>query len=318
MTEAERELFQAASECDPNRLRNALLAEVDVSAADDDGDTALHLIVSQMPNAERDFFLSCLDILLMFGPNVNLSNKLGNTPLHVVIYESNTDNSECRIRALNIAGLLIEHTANVNSRNHEGLMPVHFAFWRQCYGFLDLHTAEGGKIEDSLFVPPFPFIMSGLNGIQRLLSLDLKPRTVAANAIAARYRHFEVDINQRRARREVLAQLLEAGLNSRTELGYRGDRLLHTICRSLTEIDDIRLLMGYRANKDVNKKNKDGDNPLHLYLRRPFDDSFSSPSHAGIQLFKMHGADIDEPDSLGITPRNAIQKRGLNQEDERI
>ncbi len=78
-----KELFTAAKNFDLKRLQGLLENPiVDVNIQDVDGNTALHMAASRLPEYNNDG-ADCVDLLTSRKANVNTQNNVGDTPLHV-------------------------------------------------------------------------------------------------------------------------------------------------------------------------------------------------------------------------------------------
>ncbi|KAG8186159.1 hypothetical protein JTE90_022745 [Oedothorax gibbosus] len=96
----------------PNILRN--IAKLDVLGTDQDGNTQLHLVLSDLKLDEN-----VVKELLDLGAPVNAENNLGQTPLHYALLHQNGE--------LPIIKLLVSKKANVNKDDEEGFGPLVYA-----------------------------------------------------------------------------------------------------------------------------------------------------------------------------------------------
>jgi ankyrin repeat protein len=78
--------------------------------------SALHIAASRSNDARS---LSCLELLLKSGANVNKTCKDVGTPLHVSVRTRRHDT--------NVVELLLEHEAEPNAKDHHGNSPLHHA-----------------------------------------------------------------------------------------------------------------------------------------------------------------------------------------------
>ena len=256
---ATQEMFEAVRNYSPDRLIMAIINGVDINAFDNTGERALHILLSRVSGS--DDWLSCLNLFLGTGVDVNAANDAGDSALHVVFCENNTRSEQDRIRALKVADVLIEHGADVNACNAKGEMPVHRAIWRQCYDFYKTHI-KYGELDESMLVPGPGYNLNGWpERLILLLDSGLRPGTLAAEAMADRYRKIYYP-SDKSIRPKVLKLLLEAGMDPCSIVGNCGDTLLHVTCRSTTATDDICLLV--EAGADVKQKNDKGETPLQM------------------------------------------------------
>lgn len=110
--EGRTELFYAAEQDDPVRLRHCLDKGANINARDHRGETALHV-------AARGFCLNAASFLLAAGAQVDLSDQQGNTPLYHAVFNAAGRGEMIR--------LLIAAGANQKHRNRYGLSPLDMA-----------------------------------------------------------------------------------------------------------------------------------------------------------------------------------------------
>jgi ankyrin repeat protein len=101
-------LYSAAKAASERVLRLLVKHGVDVNSADEEGWTALHLVVKSDSRFENR--VACVQLLLNGGANVNERNREGDTPLLLAVARRNHY----------ISKLLVERGADVRHRNHRG------------------------------------------------------------------------------------------------------------------------------------------------------------------------------------------------------
>lgn len=79
------------------------------------------LLASQVHNSKS---LKIMKYILQRGANPNTFDKMGNTPLHLVINKTLSD-ADNKIKMIS---LLVEFGAHLNQKNNEGNLPQHFVF----------------------------------------------------------------------------------------------------------------------------------------------------------------------------------------------
>jgi hypothetical protein len=112
-TAGERALLDAARAGDQARLEEVLDQGVSASARDEDGKTALHLVLTaaQQPEASR---LAALNVLLAKGADANVKDAQGVTPLHLAAAAGEAALVEA----------LMSHGANVNVEDASHRTPL--------------------------------------------------------------------------------------------------------------------------------------------------------------------------------------------------
>jgi hypothetical protein len=114
------QLHSACIECIIDRCSEGMLTEILEQCKQDGLDLNTHDEHGRIPliEAAKHGNEAALRLLLQYGVDVNITNVMGNTPLHVLIERasSNSKFKECAI-------LLIQHGANLNQTNIDGDSP---------------------------------------------------------------------------------------------------------------------------------------------------------------------------------------------------
>ena len=111
-------LHQAAREVDSTVLGRLCDLGVDVTATDTEGRTALHMIGEKTENL-RDI-LSCIELLVTQGADVNHVSSAGATPLHDICSRPGSDPHMA-------VDMLIQKGASVIMRSNTGYIPIQIA-----------------------------------------------------------------------------------------------------------------------------------------------------------------------------------------------
>ncbi|XP_014229941.1 ankyrin-1-like [Trichogramma pretiosum] len=228
----------------------------DPTATSRDGLTALH-VLSQ--NRECDMDLA--QTLLQGGLDVRVDawDRWGNTPLHLALHHGNAKMVE----------LLLRHGSNPNFVNNAGMSPLHVISRRDRHGHLaELFFGVADEMHLSVWVD----------------AQDNEGNTPLHCAL-------------QRGLKRVVVLLLQRGAEPNLACADGGN-CLHILCRQQYDgelidaffevINDRRQLM------EVNARDKQGDTPLHLALRR--DDV------AMAELLLRSGADSLLANNEGDTP----------------
>lgn len=122
------------------------------------GDTALHLASSRGN-------MGVMNLLLNNGADIAATDRDGNTALHRAtffwsdLYSDKSINWIERgvrtpVRSLNVTGLLVDHSAEVNAVNHQGQTALHLSVIKRQWSLMKLLLARGAKVtlKDLTFV----------------------------------------------------------------------------------------------------------------------------------------------------------------------
>jgi len=138
--EGQTALHKASRRDDIDTMHLILKHGPDVNALDNNGSTPLHLAISDDAN--------CWNVeravrLLEHGPDVNALDNNGSTTPHLVISYAYANSWHIE-RAV---GLLLEHGANINLRNGQGLTALHKASLRGYPNIMHLILNHGADVD---------------------------------------------------------------------------------------------------------------------------------------------------------------------------
>jgi len=224
---------------------------------DADGDTALH-------RAMRGYDGDDAKALINAGANLNATNRLGRTPLHVALEKIYTigDSSPLKV--------LLAAKPAVNIKDHQGMTPLHV-----------LASSDGSSRKEAT---------------EALLKAGAKPnlkdnqgRTPILVFLSGEWPWNDAS--------ESIARLVAAGADT-TLADDQGRTALHLLAQ--LKQSPMFFLRGITAslsatNIDVNARDRDGNTPLHLAARSGDGEVFS--------WLCARGAQLDLTNAAGETPR---------------
>ena len=298
-----------------------LITEGSVNVADLIGDTALHKAAEL-----RDDSLT-MDLLVSRGAHVNVLNKHGQTPLHVVTDRWN-DHPE-------LSKSLIKHGAKADAEDKNGNQPLHLACKRghtETGSLLMSHEADANAVNKCGQTPLH--IVADSRFDQPELSKSLIKHSAMVDAedengnqplhLACKRGHtetgsllmsHEADANAVNKCGQTPLHIVADSIYDQPELSKslikhsamvdaedeNGNQPLHLACkRGHTETGS--LLMSHEA--DANAVNKCGQTPLHIVADSIYDQPELSKS-----LIK-HSAMVDAEDENGNQPLHLACERG--------
>ncbi|KAJ8311040.1 hypothetical protein KUTeg_011408 [Tegillarca granosa] len=117
-----------------------LLTEVHLALQqDEDGDLPLHIAVTPLHLAVELKFVDAIQVLLLAGANPNLVNKRGENSIHLSVkYDI--------IEALEIMIKKSQYQLDLNTRNFDGLSPLHTAVCKGNIAMVELLLSAGAEI----------------------------------------------------------------------------------------------------------------------------------------------------------------------------
>ena len=238
-----------------------------VDEHDADGNTALHRLCTGFYDVNK---VESMASLIASGANVNATNNLGQTPLHVASEKITMwDNNDPPIN--NPFQLLIYKKADVNARDNEGRTPM------------DVVAASDSSFKSEAMAL---LIKAGAKSNET----DKKGLTPVHLALTGKWPWQSAGEN--------LQQLAKAGAdfsakdnNGKTPLHYLASLGDQSPLFFIHGVDQIFI----NAKVDFNARDNDGNTPLHIAAKTGTRDVFN-------WLIKQ-GAGLDETNNAGETPR---------------
>jgi ankyrin repeat protein len=241
----------------------------DVNVENNDGMTPLHILSESRINDERNVLNHAL-LLLKHGAEVNRLGKFNNNLLHLAI----------RRDRFKLMGILLEHGADANAENNNGMIPLHI--------LLESPNKNEGDV---------------LNHVLLLLNhgADVNRR--------GKFHQTPLNLAIRRGWFKLAGILLEHGADSNAEDNEVTP--LHVLSESeITDGGDALnigpLLLKHGA--DVNRRDKDNETPLHFAMR------WNQFKLAGILL--EHGTDSNAENNDGMTPLHVLLESQITDEGD--
>ena len=276
---------------DVDAVRALLVRGADPTSICEGGKTALHILCKTVAHSTHAYqnSLAIFRLLHDHGLNVNATDEVGETPLHVFAGLSFPNSCAHRDRCFNFLELLLIHGAYVDAQDKFGNTPFHIlATFRKRYyhesvwlkgimGFLLQHNVNVNAQNGAGDTPLHVLATNGLRyeaAIQVLLE-------------------HEVNVNmQNKVGDTPLHNLLRAGL----------DRWPHWV---LVDPGILKSLIKHGAQ--VNIQNVAGDTPLHIVARREMKAEGNSQV---IRCLLDAGADLSVKNLKGKSPRQLLEHAG--------
>lgn len=247
-----------------------------INAVQLDGATPLHSLLTLYT---KDIVKKFLE----YGPNCNIADKQGNTPLHVFMQHYMTD--------MDVLRMLFEKGANPNAKNHEGLTPL-----------LCLHNVNHTFTEVMEL-----FQNAGAN----IHEVDKDGNNLLFRFLAHRAELREADSHKE------FIYLFDQGL-SPSHRNYQGETALHRAIMHYTatepyggpkQLNISRFDFLINLNLDVKAVDYKGNNLLHtLAMRYDIHGSYTG----GYQLIPLWGKlvdlglDLEQRNHAGRTPLHVL------------
>ncbi|UKZ66250.1 uncharacterized protein TrAtP1_007424 [Trichoderma atroviride] len=247
-----------------------------INAVQTDGATPLHSLLGL-------YIKDIVKKFLGYGPNCNITDKEGNSPLHVFMQHYMTD--------IDVLKMLLEKGANPNAKNHEGLTPL-----------LCLHNANLAFTE---VIELFQDAGADIHEVDR-----------DGNNLLFRLLAHRTDIFGEESHKEFI-YLLDQGL-SPSQRNYRGQTALHRAIMLYTtaepyggpkQLNKNRLDFLINLNLDVKAVDYKGNNLLHTLAMRYDIHSSYTGGYKLISLWKKLiniGLNLEQKNHAGRTPLHIL------------
>jgi ankyrin repeat protein len=316
-------LFPAASNENDSAVRWLVGQQLDVNAVDEEGTTPLHV-------AARFGCEDSIKFLVAQGASVNAADKDGCTPLHL---------AAARGHMMNINALL-DKGADMRARDHQGWLPLHYSAAKGHWGPLQLFILRGIPVNEPANDGNTALHLIVQGGFHRTASLlltrgaDFTARNAAGETPMDLIKKAREDYEARndlssleKATRVALAQtqvffqavlldelsnaverkdkaFLQSFLDSYPELVNGSLFGRSVLYRAVTggDVPVVTLLLERGADPNVPAVTKNKSTPLHLAAERS--------NKELIELLLKAGADVDQPDAVGVTPLAVARRIG--------
>ena len=259
-----------------------LITEGSVNVADLIGDTALHKAAEL-----RDDSLT-MDLLVSRGAHVNVLNKHGQTPLHVVTDRWN-DHPE-------LSKSLIKHGAKADAEDKNGNQPLHLACKRghtETGSLLMSHEADANAV-NKCGQTPLHIVADSIYD-QPELSKSLIKHSAMVDA-EDENGNQPLHLACERGHTETGSLLISHGADANA-VNKRGQTPLHIVADSRFDHPELsKSLIKHSAMVDAEDEN--GNQPLHLVCERGHTETGS--------LLISHGADANAVNKRGQTPLHIV------------
>lgn len=286
----------------PKIFKALLQMDPAISAQDDQGDTPLHLALSSTLT-DRPLKGSTVEKLILSGGDVNVRNRAGITPFHMVLEKEWLQGQH----GASFLVMFFENGALISSKAADGRLPFEvflensdfrWAEYRSQYGRYAMPDRERNLDFKQ-------FIAKGADPNTRLTSGE----TLLNESLNRGILNFGHD--------KELALLLckSANINN---AGLRGDYPLHCLLRNLGEdsprynIDIVKDFLRRGANP--NETNEAGESPLMALLRN----DYNLQRRIDItDVLMQSGANPTQRDSKGELPIYIAARKSKNLDDQR-
>ena len=250
------DLFEAARKGTVDDVRFFLENGADVNAKDEDGDTPLHITVQT--SFTENINVEVMKYLVSQGADVNAKDGADWTPLHLVCQKNSTEE---------LVKYLISLGVDVHQKN-SNLELVKYLQKNSNLELVRYLVSRGSDINAKTEDGDTPLHIATMSNTVTLKTLDV----------------------------EVLKYLISCGadVNAKNKNGYTP---LHIAAMSDSDVEVLKCLISRGA--DVNAKNNDNSTPLHLAVKGKSDVE-------GVKYLVLQGAHVNVKDRAGKIPLDYI------------
>ncbi|XP_014228243.1 ankyrin-1-like [Trichogramma pretiosum] len=270
-----------------NKAAEILLRRgADPNSTDAEGSTPLHVMCNNRNvDFTKIFFKICDEERKVV--QVDARDDFGRTPLHLAVLDKNEK----------LAELLLRRGADPNLAGSDGLTALHI----MCKEGKD----DGYDYVDDDLVELFFRITDEMQLSVKVDAVDKKGNTPLSYALKSGVK-------------KVIELLLRNGADPNLA-DAEGLTPLHVLCKTDYFLRNGKHLleMFFELNKDkeqklqVDARDKKGDTPLHLALKKYFTDN-----NEVVKVLLMNGANLNLPDANGSTPLHIVCQKDLRGNDE--
>ncbi|XP_077560805.1 uncharacterized protein LOC144175627 isoform X2 [Haemaphysalis longicornis] len=288
-----------------------VMAEADLEEPDENGDRAVHYAAGCKQSR-------ILELLLNSGVDIGACNIFGETALHVAIKENsaacalilaknirasdvniqdNVGNTVLHSAILagmqqEIISLILQlPTVNVAIKNQKGKTPLHIAAVKATPWAAGRYSEQLSALINTKDKNDMALLhREAMNGRHHIAQMLLEQGFTPVDTVGGKELKTALSIAVEGGHRKFVEVLIEAGADLNKK-DADGNAPLHiSVTRNHCEITELLVAAG----ADLNKKDADGNAPLHISVTR---------NHCEItELLVAAGADVNKQDANGNTP----------------
>jgi ankyrin repeat protein len=324
-------------------VRTLLDLGANVNAEDSQGRTPLHRALSAERSADESRS-AVAQLLMERGADVNEGHENHDTLLHLASYQLE----------LELVRILVDHGANVNTKDNQGRAPFHRVSEAEgfsgndCFNVARLLMERGADVDaqDKFDVTPLHLALQvlELKLVRILVDHGANVNLKNSHGWTPLHRLLRIEDYSDDDRFSLAQRLIEHGadVNARDMCGTTP---LHLV-PCFWDLKLVRMLIDHGAN--VNAENNQGQTPLHRVLEAQ---AFSGEDRVGIaqllaersadvnarhenhdtplhlvsyslevklvRILVDHGANVDAEDNLGRTPlHRVLEAEGISEQDQ--
>jgi ankyrin repeat protein len=242
--------------------------------------------------------LEMVQVLLDYEVDVNVRDINSWTPIHTVSYGSRSPDAHSNIPQLwhDVARLLLEHGADVNTRMDDGRSPLHWAGTDEVVRVLLEHGANVGAVDNE---GRTPLHLARMGEVVRVL-LERGANVGVVDNQGKTPLHAAAGNNDVKVVAEVVRVLLEHGANIGA-VNNQGRTPLHAAAEN-TDVKVVRVLLEHGEN--IGAVDNQGKTPLHVAAEN------SDVGTEVVRVLLERGANADAEDNKGRTAFQIASTRG--------